>query len=96
MGRPLTSAEREEKGALAYEMSLLGKSQRKISQEIGVHHSTVASLLREQIQHRRKERKDSVHSLLDGFDAAIANVGSGCQLSPRTRLVRRLPSSSAE
>ena len=71
VGRPLTSPEREEKGALAYEMSLLGKSQRKISQEIGVHHSTVASLLREQIQHRRKERKDSVHSLLDGFDAAI-------------------------
>ena len=48
-----------------------------------IHHSTVGSLLREQISHRRKERKDTVHSLLDGFDAAIGEAWERLSALPK-------------
>ena len=74
MAKPLTPAQREELGAKAYELSLRGKSFRTIGEEIGVHHSTAGRLIKQQAQLRRVERKDTVHSLLDGLDAAIAEA----------------------
>ena len=74
MARPLTSAEREEYGAKAYELAIRGTSQRRIGEILDLHHSTIGRLLKEQIAHRRLERRDSVNSLLDGYDMAIGEA----------------------
>ena len=72
MARPLTCAERDELGPVAYELSVKGRSQRAIARELGVAPDTARSLLKEQREQRRRERCETAERVLDGLDAAIA------------------------
>jgi hypothetical protein len=83
MARPLTSGEREEYGHKAYDLSLRGVSQRKIGSELGLNHRTIGSLLKEQIKHRRLERRDSVNSLLDQYDLCLGEAWQRLQAIPK-------------
>lgn len=58
MARRLTVAEREEKGARAYELSAQSWSERRVAEEIGVNRHTVSRLLKEE-RERQRERRDA-------------------------------------
>jgi hypothetical protein len=84
LARPLTSAEREELALSSYELSLKGWSHRRIADELGSTHKTVASVIAEEKLKRRHLRKDTAASLLDSLDQALAETWRRLEPLPAT------------
>lgn len=69
MSKRLTAAEREEKGARAYELSARSWSNQAIADEVEVNRNTVSRLLREERKRRQDAREHAAEDSVATYEA---------------------------
>lgn len=65
LARHLVTAERQKKQVEAYELSLQGLSFRTIGERLGVSHTTISALVRDEAEIRHKQAGNKLQRVVD-------------------------------
>ena len=90
MARPLTPAQREDRAAEAYRLSLKGYGSREIGRLLDVSHTTAQAYVRAETTRRRAERPDFQQYVIDAHRQAIARCWEELDRNPTSHAAAQL------